>query len=180
MHRVRIKNTARFLYQWFPTLPINKGILEAKGVLAKTCHVSVKIVRYSTTHKTNLLKIGRQLFWHIRPTSDLFQMDAMPTRYICLFQVWVWAFRHREFYIGKFNKSSHWIHNKVRTHAKHNTINKASLAEVLLGLEIKVIERQTCQQSEFLMPQTCMHWNKYVFQMKLANKLAFWILAGWL
>lgn len=156
MHKTWIKNSTSFLYHWFPTLSSNKGVLKAKGGLAKMCHVSIKRTRHSTTHKTKLSKICRQLFWHIWPTADLFQMDYMPSR-----SIGVWTFRQKELHIWKFNKSSYWIHNKGRTHAKDHTINKASLAEVLLGWQIKLIEQQSCQQSEYLMPQMCIYLNTF-------------------
>lgn len=46
-------------------------------------------------------------------------------------------------------------------HAKDHTINKASLAKVLLGWQIKLIEQQSCQQSEYLMPQMCIYLNTF-------------------
>lgn len=48
----------------------------------------------------------------------------------------------KNFTFEKFNKSLNWIHTEGSTHEDHTT-NEASLGGVLMGWQIKFIERQT-------------------------------------
>lgn len=77
------------------------------------------------------------------PASALFPMDDNKTTYSRS----EWGPSDTELHI--------WKSSQFGKTSEDHTINKSSLAGVLLGWQIELIE-QTGQQSEFQMPQMCM------------------------
>lgn len=133
--KMGIKPGASLLYQWFSTHSITKGILKVQGGLAKPS--LSKPWNIPLPIKQTPPKSAGSCF----ATSGQAQLSLQWMRENHILQVWVGTFTLRASDLG-VSLDSQW----GKTSEDH-TINKSSLAGVLLGWQVNLIEQTANSQN---------------------------------